>query len=55
MLGIAPERLHAIPRRIGVAGGARKYPAVRAALRGGWINVLITDAASAHRLAEERP
>jgi DNA-binding transcriptional regulator LsrR (DeoR family) len=55
VLGIAPERLQAIPRRIGVAGGARKYPAVRAALRGGWINVLITDAASAQRLAEERP
>ena len=47
------ERLRAIGRRIGVAGGAQKYPAVRAALRGGWINVLITDAASAHRLAEE--
>ena len=55
VLGIAPERLHAIPRRIGVAGGTHKYPAVRAAVRGGWINVLITDAASAHRLAEERP
>jgi DNA-binding transcriptional regulator LsrR (DeoR family) len=53
VLGIAAERLHAIPRRIGVAGGAQKYPAVRAALRGGWINVLITDTASAHRLAEE--
>ncbi len=53
VLGIAAERLHAIPRRIGVAGGAQKYPAVRAALRGGWINVLITDAASAHRLTEE--
>ena len=53
VLGIAAERLRAIPRRIGVAGGAPKYPAVRAALRGGWINVLITDAASAHRLAEE--
>jgi DNA-binding transcriptional regulator LsrR (DeoR family) len=55
VLGIAPEQLHAIPRRIGVAGGAQKYPAVRAALRGGWINVLITDAASAQRLAEESP
>jgi DNA-binding transcriptional regulator LsrR (DeoR family) len=53
VLGIAAERLRAIGRRIGVAGGAQKYPAVRAALRGGWINVLITDAASAHRLAEE--
>jgi DNA-binding transcriptional regulator LsrR (DeoR family) len=55
VLGIAAERLQAIPRRIGVAGGAQKYPAIRAALRGGWINVLITDAASAQRLAEESP
>jgi DNA-binding transcriptional regulator LsrR (DeoR family) len=53
VLGIAAERRRAIGRRVGVAGGAQKYPAVRAALRGGWINVLITDAASAHRLAEE--
>jgi DNA-binding transcriptional regulator LsrR (DeoR family) len=55
VLGIAPDRLLAIGRRIGVAGGTQKYPAIRAALRGGWINVLITDAASAQRLAEERP
>jgi DNA-binding transcriptional regulator LsrR (DeoR family) len=55
VLGIAPDRLLAIPRRIGVAGGAPKLPALRAALRGGWINILITDAASAQRLAEERP
>ncbi len=53
VLGIAPGLLHAIPRRIGVAGGARKFPAIRASLRGGWINVLITDTASARRLAEE--
>ena len=52
---IAPGRLQAIPRRFGVAGGAREYPAVRAALRGGRSNVPITDAASARRLAEERP
>ena len=55
VLGIAADRLLAIERRIGVAGGTQKYPAIRAALRGGWINVLITDAASAQRLAEERP
>jgi DNA-binding transcriptional regulator LsrR (DeoR family) len=55
VLGIAAEQLRSIPRRIGVAGGERKYPAIRAALLGGWINVLITDAASAEKLAEERP
>jgi len=51
VLGITPERLRTIPRRIGVAGGDPKVPAIRAALRGGWINVLITDTASARRLA----
>ena len=50
-----PSCCSAIPRRIGVAGGARKFPAIRASLRGGWINVLITDTASARRLAEESP
>jgi len=38
-----------------VAGGTDKHQAVRGALRGGWINVLITDTASARRLAEETP
>jgi DNA-binding transcriptional regulator LsrR (DeoR family) len=51
VLGITPQRLRSVPRRIGVAGGAPKVPAIRAALRGGWINVLITDTASARQLA----
>ena len=43
MLGIDPATLGSIRRRIGVAGGERKVDAIRGALRGGWINVLITD------------
>jgi deoxyribonucleoside regulator len=35
--------LRGIPVRIGVAGGAGKVEAVRAALLGGYINVLVTD------------
>ncbi|WP_228374283.1 sugar-binding transcriptional regulator [Demequina phytophila] len=50
VIGISPEALRAIPRRIAVAGGARKLPAVRAALTGGWVNVLITDVDSARAL-----
>ncbi len=53
VLGITADRLRSIPRRIGVAGGTHKFPAIRAAVRGGWINVLITDTAIAQRLAEE--
>jgi DNA-binding transcriptional regulator LsrR (DeoR family) len=51
VIGIAPGELLAVPRRVGVAGGARKFSAVRAALRGGWINVLITDLTMAEHLA----
>jgi DNA-binding transcriptional regulator LsrR (DeoR family) len=51
LIGITPEELMQVPRRIGVAGGDRKFSAIRAALRGKWINVLITDLAMAQRLA----
>lgn len=52
VLGITPERLRQVPRRIGVAGGSEKTVAIRAALQGGWINILITDLETAHRLLE---
>ena len=42
-IGITPEGFAAIPTRIGVAGGAAKHAAIRAALRGGLFDVLITD------------
>ena len=48
--GITAEELLAVPRRLGVAGGARKFDAIRAALRGGWVNVLVTDLAMAEQL-----
>lgn len=47
VVGIGAETLKAVPRRVGVAGGARKHTAIRAAVLGGWINVLVTDAATA--------
>jgi DNA-binding transcriptional regulator LsrR (DeoR family) len=50
VLGISPSQLKAIPRRIGVAGGARKVSALRGALLGGWVNVLITDSDAAEQL-----
>ncbi|XVV08624.1 sugar-binding transcriptional regulator [Actinoplanes sp. CA-131856] len=43
VLGIGADTLRAVPRRVAVAGGARKSTAIRAALRGRWVNVLITD------------
>lgn len=43
-------QLRRVSRVIAVAGGSRKTPAVRGALAGGWINVLVTDRAMAERL-----
>jgi DNA-binding transcriptional regulator LsrR (DeoR family) len=51
VLGIGPATLRRVPRRIGVAGGGRKHTAIRAALLGGWVNVLITDLQTAHWLS----
>jgi DNA-binding transcriptional regulator LsrR (DeoR family) len=48
------EQLHAVRRVIGVAGGRRKINAIRGALTGRLINVLITDLAGAERLMAER-
>jgi DNA-binding transcriptional regulator LsrR (DeoR family) len=38
---------------VAVAGGQRKFAAVRAALRGGWLNALITDLGAARRLVDD--
>jgi len=54
VLGIGSEMLRKVPRRVGVAGGERKWTAIRAALTGGWVNVLITDQATAADLVRDR-
>lgn len=50
IVGISRETLLRVPRRVGVAGGSRKTTAIRAAVVGGWVNVLITDLATAEEL-----
>jgi DNA-binding transcriptional regulator LsrR (DeoR family) len=52
VVGASPEQLRQIPRRIGVAGGTEKHDAIRAALRGQWVNILITDLHTAQALIE---
>jgi DNA-binding transcriptional regulator LsrR (DeoR family) len=53
VIGVTLEQLKDVDRCVGIAGGERKYEAIRGALRGGWINVLITDRTTAERLLGE--
>jgi DNA-binding transcriptional regulator LsrR (DeoR family) len=50
VIGMELEALKSAKRVVGVAGGERKEAAIRGALRGGWINVLITDKQTAELL-----
>jgi DNA-binding transcriptional regulator LsrR (DeoR family) len=50
VVGIDLRSLHQIARVIGVAGGRVKAQAIRGALRGGHINVLITDEPAADEI-----
>lgn len=51
VVGIRLDQLARAGRRVVVAGGAEKHAPLRAALRGGWVDVLVTDPASAAYLA----
>jgi 3-hydroxyisobutyrate dehydrogenase len=53
VMSITPADLMRVPRRVGVAGGADKCRAIRAALRGAWVNVLVTDLDTARALVED--
>jgi len=50
VIGITLDQLKRRRRTVGIAGGQRKLAAIRAALEGGLINVLITDHFTAERL-----
>ncbi|WP_287371827.1 sugar-binding transcriptional regulator [Oceanithermus sp.] len=52
VIGIDHDALRRIDTVIGVAGGAVKAQAIHGALRGRYVNVLITDEAAARRLLE---
>lgn len=53
VVSISPADLVKVPRRVGVAGGPGKYRAIQAAVRGGWVNVLVTDLDTARGLAQD--
>lgn len=50
VISMSLDRLQRVKRSVGIAGGQRKTEAIRGALRGRWINVLITDQRTAQRL-----
>ena len=50
VIGVTLAELKKTPRVIGVAGGDRKVEAIRGCLKGGFINVLVTDKFTAERL-----
>ena len=53
VISMSLEQLSKVSRAVGVAGGSRKYAAILGALRGHWINILVTDHFTANRLAKE--
>lgn len=53
IIGLTLEEIHKIPRVVAVAGGTEKYDAICGALRGRYIDVLVTDHPTAGRLAKE--
>jgi DNA-binding transcriptional regulator LsrR (DeoR family) len=52
IVGLSKDEILGIPKRIGVAGGKSKHNAVKAAIAGKLINVLITDQQTAINLIE---
>lgn len=55
VIGVTAAQIRNARRRWAVAGGKRKYEAVHAALTGGWVDTLVTDAATAQYLLDEAP
>lgn len=52
-LSLSLEDLKEIPNKIGLAGGIHKVEAVRAALKGEYINILVTDLLTAKKVLED--
>lgn len=52
VISIELTDLKRVGRVVGIAGGKRKTAAIRGALEGGWVNVLITDRHTAERLVQ---
>jgi DNA-binding transcriptional regulator LsrR (DeoR family) len=52
VIGMALEGLRQVRRSVAICGGKEKFPAILGAVRGKWINTLVTDQHTAQRLAK---
>jgi DNA-binding transcriptional regulator LsrR (DeoR family) len=55
VIGIDLASLSRVPRSVALCGGKRKFAAILGALRGKWVNTLITDQYTAQRLLKAEP
>jgi DNA-binding transcriptional regulator LsrR (DeoR family) len=55
VIGMTLEGLRRVQRSVAICGGKRKFPAILGAVRGRWINTLVTDQYTAERLAKAQP
>jgi DNA-binding transcriptional regulator LsrR (DeoR family) len=55
VIGIDLESLRGVQRSVALCGGKKKLPAILGALRGKWVNTLITDQYTAQRLLKAQP
>ncbi|HHY80036.1 MAG TPA: sugar-binding transcriptional regulator [Thermoanaerobacter sp.] len=53
IIGISLEQLKQIKRVVGVAGGKNKIQAIKSAVKGGYINILVTDTVTAEELLKD--
>ncbi|MDF2882651.1 MAG: sugar-binding transcriptional regulator [Clostridiaceae bacterium] len=53
LIGVKASEILAIPLRIGIAYGHRKVKAIRAAIKGNLVNVIITDSITAKEILKE--
>lgn len=53
VISMGLDQLRRVERCVAIAGGERKWQAIRGAIRGGWIHVLVTDSLVARRLLDD--
>jgi len=55
VVGMSLLQLRKLRRSVGIAGGEQKHAAILGAVRGKWVNVLITDSHTAEYMVSDKP